>query len=115
MKHWPAIWFLFTLAACSSEPKSTPPPPPPAPPDITKALPAIKNVVGQMNLTGTLQFAGPIAATSKNDPPYFICLKSTAENRFTIVLFFKGDKFDSARMATTDDHCDSQAYQQLPS
>jgi hypothetical protein len=113
MKTHQAIWLTLILGACSSQPKAPPAPLPP-PPDITKALPAIKNVVGQMNLTGQLQFAGPIATPNKNDPPYFICLKSTSEVRFTVALFFKGDKYDSARMATMDDGCDSQAYQPLP-
>jgi hypothetical protein len=113
MKHWQGILLCLTLTACWSQPK--PPPAPPAPPpDITKALPAIKNVVGQMNLTGQLQFAGPIAASNKNDPPYLICVKSASESRFIVALFFKGDKYDSARMSTTNDACDSQAYQPLP-
>jgi hypothetical protein len=57
-----------------------------------KALPAIKTVVGQMNMTGPLQFAGPFASSSKYDPPYTICLKSTSETRFTVAFFFNGDK-----------------------
>jgi hypothetical protein len=115
MKSWQAIGFCITLAACSSEPKPPPAPaPPPPPPEITKALPAIKNVVGQMQLRGPLLFAGPFATASKDDPPYIICLKSTSESRFTIALFFKGDKYDSARMATMADRCDGQPYLPLP-
>jgi hypothetical protein len=115
MKSWWAIGLCITLAACWSAPKSPPtPPPPPPPPDITKELPVIKNVVGQMQLAGPLQFAGPLPTANKDDPPYIICLKSTSETRFTVALFFKGDKYDSARMATMADRCDSQAYQPLP-
>jgi hypothetical protein len=115
MKSWRAIGLCITLAACSSEPKPPPaPPPPPPPPEISKALPAIKNVVDQMHLAGPLQFAGPFASANKDDPPHIICLKSTSETRFTVALFFKGDKYDSARMATVADRCDGQTYQPLP-
>jgi hypothetical protein len=86
----------------------------PSTPDISKALPAIKNVVDQMHLAGPLQFAGPFATANKDDPPHIICLKSTSETRFTVALFFKGDKYDSARMATVADRCDGQTYQPLP-
>jgi hypothetical protein len=84
---------------------------PPQRPDITKALPAIKTVVGQMNLPGPLQFAGPFATPNKYDPPYIICLKSSSETRFTVALFFKGDTYVSARTATAADRCDSAPYQ----
>jgi hypothetical protein len=115
MKNWRTIGLCITLAACSSGPKSPPvPAAPPPPPDIMKALPAIKAVVSQMNLTGPLQFAGPFATSTKNDPPHIICLKSSSETRFTVALFFKGDKYDSARIATTADQCDRAPYQALP-
>jgi hypothetical protein len=115
MKNWWAIGLSIALAGCWSAPKPQgAAAPPPSPPDITKALPAIRTVVGQMNLTGPLLFAGPFATASKLDPPHFFCLKSTAETRFTVVLFFKGDQYDSARTATAADHCDGAPYQALP-
>ena len=114
MKNWQAIGFSLALAACSSAPKPQTASSPPSPPDITKALPAIKSVIGQMNLTGPLLLAGPFATSTKLDPPHYFCLKSTAETRFMVVLFFKGDKYDSARTATAVDHCDGAPYQALP-
>jgi hypothetical protein len=114
MKSWRAIGLSIALAACSSEPKAprTPTAPPP-PPEITKALPAINAVVGRMNLTGPFQVAGPFATSNKFDPPHFICLKSTSETGFTVGLFFRGDKYDSARIATPADHCDGAPYRAL--
>jgi hypothetical protein len=116
-RGWQAIGLCIALAACSSEPKPStapPPPPPPPPPEIAKALPAIKTVVDRMNLPGPFQFAGPFATSSRSDPPHFFCLKSNSESRFTITLFFKGDKYESARIATPADHCDGAPYQALP-
>jgi hypothetical protein len=67
-----------------------------------------------MNLPGPFQFAGPFATSNKSDPPHFFCLKSNSETRFTVTLFFKGDKYESARIATPADHCDGSPYQALP-
>ena len=113
MKNCLTFGFCIALAACSSESR-LPPEVPPAPPDISKAIPNIRDVAKEFHLTAQLQVAGPFNAPANYDNPYIICVKSPAQPRFTIALFYKGDKYVSSRTAIMPDGCDSAPYQALP-
>jgi hypothetical protein len=114
MKIGLAIAVCITLAACSSEPRLPPEAPLPLP-DIAKDIPKIRGIANEFHLTQGLQIAGPFTAPASYDNPYIICVKSLAQPRFTIALFYKGDRYVSSRIATMADGCDSASYQALPS
>jgi hypothetical protein len=113
MKIWPTIAVCIALAACSSEPRLPPEAPLPLP-DISKNLPTIRSVSREFHLTGQLLIAGPFDAPVQYDNPYIICLRSASETQFTVALFYKGDKYQTSRIATMADSCDSASYQPLP-
>lgn len=108
---WTMITLSIILAGCSTAVDKLAPGPSP---DIAKAIPAIKAVASQYHLTGQLQIAGPINAPTVSSIPWVICLRSTSEFRFTIVIFYNADTIVSSREATLGDRCDSQTYKPIP-
>jgi hypothetical protein len=99
------------LAACSSIEVAQETVPPP---DMTKAVPAIRGLANQAHLAEPLEFAGPIEAPRNYLQRWMICLRSAATPRKTYALFFEKDELKSSHMSATMDPCDSQTYGPLP-
>ena len=108
------IGLCIVLAGCSSIGEAAPELETEPAPEISKAAKNIKTVAGQYHLTEPLEIAGPIEAPASSMTPWIICLRSAAEARFTVALFYKADTFVSPRIATMGDHCDGQTYRPLP-
>ena len=100
------------LAACSSVEVAKEPIPPP---DMAKAMPALRGLATQAHLAEPLEFSGPIEAPRNYLEHWMICLRSAATPRKTYALLFQKDELKSSHMSATMDPCDSQTYGPLPS
>ena len=99
------------LAACSSVEVKEPVPPP----DMSKAMPALRGFAAQAHLAEPLEFSGPMAAPSNYIEHWMICLRSAATPRKTYALLFQQDELKpSSHMSVTMDPCDSQTYGPVP-
>jgi hypothetical protein len=106
------IGLFVGLIGCSSV-EHTPLDPGP-PPDVSKAKPFLNSVAAQYHLTGPLEVAGPIQASSVSSVPWIICLRSPATPQLTYAVFFRAEAYVSSRISIIGDRCDSQSYQPLP-
>jgi hypothetical protein len=100
------------LASCSSVEVASESIPPP---DMSKAMPAVRSFATQVHLAEPLEFSGPLEAPSNYFQRWMLCLRSAATPKKTYALLFKKDDIETSHLSAVMDPCDgSQTYQPLP-